>query len=158
MDEVFGRFNVVAFWFDPSHAKDDDDGAGYWDTLIDSWHRKYGDRLRVWAQTTGDRRSAVAWDMVMPSHQVDFVAAVERFTDEMESHDIVIDGHPALVRHLTNARRYMTKFGLSLSKQTRNSTKKVDLAVCAVGARMLRRLALNKEVGKEPERSGRVWW
>jgi hypothetical protein len=41
--------------------------------------------------------------------------------------------------HLLNARQDPTKWGLGMNKNNRESAKKIDLAVCAVGARMLRR-------------------
>ena len=154
--EAMARFNIVAFWFDPSHTKDDEDSTRYWDALVDSWHQLWGDKLQAWAQQSGDRRSAVGWDMTSPARKVDFVQAVERFTDEMESQVFTHDGHPALVSHLINARRRMTDAGLSVSKINRSSRKKIDLAVCAIGARMLRRFLMNK--GLEVPVSGKVWW
>jgi hypothetical protein len=56
-----------------------------------------------------------------------------------------------------NARRRPNKWGVSLGKEHRESARKVDLAVCAVGARMLRRLVLNKETSGKKPRSGKVW-
>lgn len=142
--EAFERFNVVAFFFDPSHTVDEENANRYWDTLIDGWHVKYGDQLTYWAVQTGDRRSAIMWDMTSPTRQTDFVMAVERFTDELESHVFIHDAHPTLVDHMRNARSTMTKYGWSISKMSRSSRKKIDAAVCAVGARMLRRLVMIK--------------
>lgn len=153
-----GRFKVVAFWFDPSHTVDDQDSTRYWDNLCDAWHRDFGDVFQYWAANSGDRRSSVAWDMTSPSRQTDFVMAVERFTDEMESHAFQHDGHPALVEHLRNARSHMTKWGWSIAKASRSSRKKIDLAVCAIGARMLRRAVLNKGVEQEESKASVVWW
>lgn len=152
--EAFERFNVVGFWFDPSHTKDDEDETRYWDILVDAWHQQWGDQLQAWAQLSGDRRSSVGWDMTSPQRQVDFVNAVERFTDELESRIFLHDGHPALLDHLRNARRNMTIAGLSISKASRNSKKKIDLAVCAVGARMLRRVIMNAGLPEKPRSRG----
>lgn len=162
VDEAFARFNVVGFWFDPSHTKEDETGAGYWDTLVDGWHQKYGERLVVWATQTGDRRSSVSWDMTSPQRQIDFVHAVAQFADDMGSHAVVHDGHPSLVRHMLNARNLWTKAGWSISKASRGSRDKIDLCVCAVGARMLRRVVLNHTTekagkGKKSEPAV-VWW
>lgn len=155
---IQGRFNVVAFWFDPSHTKDDETAGRYWDTLIDAWHIEFGDRMQYWAVRDGDRRSAIAWDMTSPTRQVDFVMAVERFTDELESHAFMHDGHPTLVTHLQNSRASLTSHGWSISKASRTSRKKIDLAVCAIGARMLRRLVAVKGLDVEEDKSGKVWW
>ena len=155
--EAFKRFKIVAFWFDPSHTKDDQDATRYWDVLIDAWHVEFGDRLQYWAVNTGDRRTAIGWDMTSSQRQVDFVQAVERFTDEMESRSLEHDGHPALVEHLTNSRRSMTAAGMSVSKISRSSKKKIDAAVCAIGARMLRRLVMIKGL-EEVVKPAKVWW
>lgn len=154
MREAMSRFNVVAIFFDPSHAKDED-AVRYWDTMVDGWHQDWGDKLQVWAVQSGDARSAVSWDMTSPTRQQAFVQAVERFTDELESRVFEHDGHPALIDHLINCRRNMTLHGLSVSKRSRGSSEKIDLGVCAIGARMLRRLVLNK--GLEESGSGTVW-
>jgi hypothetical protein len=164
VNELFDRFKIVAFWGDPSHALDDDDSSRYWDGYFDRWHRKYKDRLVLWAMKTGDRAHSVMWDMTSPTRIQMFVQAAETFVEEMENlNDIEeyeplfrIDGHPALVKHLGNAKKFPGKFGTSLMKEGRESPKKIDLAVCAVGARMLRRLVLNRGVD-EDEKPGEVW-
>lgn len=155
-----GRFNLVGFFGDPSHAQDDEDSSRYWDGLMDRWHQRYKHRLQIWATKTGNRQHAIMWDMSSPLHQAEFVAAAERFVGEAErlndieqfDPEFQIDGHPALVQHLRNAKRYPTKYGVSLWKGAREASKKIDLAVCAVGARMVRRMLTN--VGLEDEEQG----
>lgn len=169
VDEAFKRFNIVAFWGDPSHAKDDEDGSRYWDGLFDRWMRDYSDRLdaRFWPVKSGLSKHAIMFDMTSPERTKLFVGAAEEFIDALETLDDVdefapqfqIDGHPALVSHLKNARRNpSSQYGVSLMKDGRESTKKIDLAVCAVGARMLRRLCLNLGPDeKEIEEEAVVW-
>ena len=142
VDQVFRRFNVVAFWGDPSHAKDEVDYTPYWDALMDEWHRKYSDQLQVWAVNTQQAGvHAIMWDMASPQRTAQFVAAAQKTVEDFESLDITIDGHPALVKHLTNAQeREDEKNGITLGKESRYSPRKIDLAVCLVGARMLRRV------------------
>lgn len=162
--EAFERFNVVGFWADPSHSKDDEDGSAFWDALIDEWHRDFKDRLRkeLWAVKGGERQHSVMWDMTSPTRSASFVEAAQRFVEEMEARNDIeeisptftLDGHPLLLSHLRNARRRMTKWGESLGKSGHGSTKKIDAAVCAVGARMLRRVALNVEVVEEAKPNG----
>jgi hypothetical protein len=41
---------------------------------------------------------------------------------------------------MKNARRRDGRFGVTIGKEHRSSSRKIDLAVCAVGARMLWRL------------------
>lgn len=161
--EAMQRFKVVAFWADPSHAKDDEDGSHYWDGIIDGWHQDFRDNFdkTVWAVKSADRTHSIMWDMTSPLRSELFVQAAQRFVEEMErKNDIeeidpsfTIDGHPALLSHLRAARRRMTKWGESLGKSGRQSTKKIDLAVCAVGARMLRRVVLNVQPEEQEEQT-----
>ena len=153
--EAFREFKIVAFWADPSHAKDDESGSRYWDTLIDGWHQAYGERLQLPAAVTGPRASKVMWDMTDPSHQKTFSEAVVRTADEFDMREVVWDGHPTMRIHLRNARRAMTPAGLSIRKPGRGSARKIDLAVCFVGARMLRRLMQNKGIEQTSEKD--VW-
>jgi hypothetical protein len=157
--EAFDTFNVVAFWADPSHAKDDADGVRYWDTLIDSWHLKWGERLVVWAQQGGDRVHSILWDMAAPAHGVTFSEAVVRVQDEFDSRNVVWDGHPGLGAHLRNARSFMGKYGQIIRKPGRGSNKKIDAAVCFIGARMLARIVQNKPEKDDSSRrkAGDVW-
>ena len=167
VNDAMIRFNVVAFWGDPSHAKDDLDSTRYWDGMMDAWMRKYTvpDNAGRWAALdnafwpvkSGHRLHAIMFDMTSAERSKLFVAAAEEFVEEMETlNDIEeyapsfqIDGHPALLEHLENAHRFPTNDGISLMKEGRESAKKIDLAVCAVGARMLRKVVLNKGVPEE---------
>lgn len=137
------RTKVVALWADPSHAKDEN-AAGYWDSIIDGWHRDFSKRLEIWPTQTGNHRHSVLWDMASPERTSQFTESAMRFATELEDGDITHDGHPALRQHMKNARRAPNRWGVSLMKEHRESARKIDLAVCAVGARMVRRLVLNK--------------
>src|SRR5690606_25833138 len=75
--KVEARFNVVALWGDPSHAKDDENDTPYWDGLLDIWHRRWKDQLLLWAVKTGDGQHAVKWDMTSPQRTQLFVQAAE---------------------------------------------------------------------------------
>jgi hypothetical protein len=166
VDEVMDRFNIVAFFGDPSHTKDDD-ATRYWDGLMDDWHRRFKDRLQVWSIKTGDRQHSIMWDMTSPERSKQFVAAAETFVEEMQNRNaddtgyeplFLHDGHPALVQHLKNAKRYPTRDGISLWKGHRESAQKVDLAVAAVGARMLRRVVQNRGLAEDDKvKAGEVW-
>ena len=80
------------------------------------------------------------------------VLAVETIAISEELH------HPALVAHLKHARRSPNRYGVSVWKGHRESSRKIDLAVCFIGARMLRRQFLNttatRKTGKQ---AGRAW-
>lgn len=158
VEEVMERFNVVAFLFDPSHVKDDQDSTPYWDSVVDGFHQKYGDDLQYWSTQAGDRVHSVRWDMTSPEKAKEFVLATERVREEMiQGGTYTHDGHPALVNHLRNARvNIANKWGVAIMKEHRESARKIDLAVCFIGAAMLRRLVMNK--GLESMQKAEVWY
>lgn len=133
---------VVAFFADPSHAKQED-GTGYWDQVIDGWHRDFGKKFKVWPVKSGNRRHSVLWDMSDQAHLKQFTEAAEEYAEALANGEITHDGHPALRQHMKNARRAPNRFGVGMAKEHRESARKIDLAVCAVGARMVRRIVLN---------------
>lgn len=145
---AFDTFKVAAFWFDPSHAKDDD-AAGderFWYPLCDAWMQRWGRQLKKhWAVKSGDRKHAVIWDMTSPTRLAVFVPEVEQVDTDLGAGAFTFHQHgPSswMQRHFIHARRAPGRFGVSMRKEHRESDKKIDLAVCAVGARMLRRIVL----------------
>lgn len=156
----FDRYQVVWFGVDPSPARDDSDESLYWMPLVDTWHRVYGGKLPLWA-TPGAQGHAVKFDMRLSQR-----GGAERnrlFTEQAEltakaiddDGTLTHDGHAGLRMHVHNARRRPNQWGVSLSKENRDSTSLVDLAVTMVGALLGRRLTLNS--GKLPKkRTGRA--
>jgi hypothetical protein len=151
------RFRVVGFWFDPSHAKDDDaEGDNrFWWPMVDEWSRRYGRRLKCHPVKTGHRTHAVAFDMAIPTNVAAFVAATEQTLGEFEDGTLMYVASSWLSEHLRNARRAPSKYGIGIRKEHRESRRKIDLAVCLVGARMLRRVHMLTERKATPGR-GRV--
>lgn len=150
---AFETYKVVAFFGDPSHTLDDETLTRFWDTLFDGWHRKYKTVLKVWAHPGKDAGNAVMFDMALPENQKKFTEAVAVTEAEMDAKALSHDGDPRLRHHVLNARRHPTRYGMSIAKNARESSKKIDLAVCMVGARMARRIYLNTRTKK----GGRVW-
>jgi hypothetical protein len=163
VDEAFTRFNVVAFWADPSHTLDDD-STRYWDGYIDRWHRTYKERLQTWAVQSGVGVSSVMWDMANRLRTAQFTAAAELVRSELHHRDseghyeplFRHDGHPALRAHLRNARENRGPDGVSIRKNNRESAKKIDLAACLIGARLLRRVVLNQGIKNDEKVGGWV--
>lgn len=141
VDRAFSTYRVSAFWGDPSHVLDDESKDRFWDALFDDWHRKYGRKLRLWAD---GKKHAVMFDMADFPKQKDFVGAVEAFLADVLDRALTWDGDVRLRQHLLNAVRMPTRAGLSVGKEHRESKRKIDLAVCAIGARMVRRAYLNQ--------------
>lgn len=144
---AFHLQDVVAFFGDPGSGKDEL-GLRYWDSLYDDWSREFGENLAVWAVQSGPKRHAIEWNMSSSERQNLFAQACERVLSEIELKLFRHDSHPILREHVRNARRMPTAGGVSISKEHRESPRKIDLAVCMVGARMLRRLYLGLDASK----------
>jgi hypothetical protein len=154
VDDAFEKFNVVGFFGDPSHVLDDETMDRFWDPLFDKWHLKYRHKLRIWASgTKGGRGHSVMFDMSARDNARQFASAVGFTLEEIKSGDFTHDADPRLRRHVLNARRYPVQGFVSIAKDGRESKKKIDLAICMVGARLVRRLILNN--GKK--KGGHVW-
>lgn len=151
---AMATYKVVAFWFDPSHAKDDDaEGDNrFWYPLCDEWMTRYSHQLKYWAVASGTVRHAVAWDMTSPARQSVFVPAVEQLEADIRAHTFRFTRSTWMQEHLINAKEAPGKFGISMRKEHRESKKKIDLAVCAAGGRMLwRHVQLARVDGKKPK-------
>lgn len=150
--DAFDTYRIVAFYFDPSHAKADDaiEDDRFWWPLVDAWHQRYSGRLnkKFWPIKTGPRTHSIAFDMLTTPAQQLFQPAVTQLAEDLEGGTAPHHGGGQLRRHAKNAKRREGRFGVSLGKENRSSARKVDLAICWVGARMLWRLVnLNQKSG-----------
>lgn len=137
--DAFDRYKVRAFYFDPSHAKADDaiEDDRFWWPMVDEWHQTYSGRLQMWPIKSGDRKHSIAFDMLKPGPQQIFQPAVSQLAEELANGTALHHGGARLRQHMKNAKRREGKYGVTIGKETRSSSRKIDLAVCAVGARML---------------------
>jgi hypothetical protein len=154
--EVFELHNVVAFFGDPSHTFDDETLDRFWDSLFDDWHRRYNSQLRLWA-TPGRGGHSIMWDMTDTERVRQFTAAAELAALDIAGEEFTHDGDPRLRAHVMNAVRYPNRYGVSIWKGHRESARKIDLADCMIGARMLRRMLLNLAEDPKKQRTGRGW-
>lgn len=155
--ESFDRFRVEWFGVDPSPATDDQTEALYWRSVIDNWHRDFHSKLKVWA-TPGAGGSSVLFDMRLSQRggvlrnqlftEVAMLTAREIDEDGAFKHD----GNAALRTQTHNSKRRPNQWGYSLGKASRDSHQLVDLAVCMVGARLGRGVALNSGKVRSGER------
>lgn len=147
--ETFDRYKVVWFGVDPSPAVDDDTEHLYWADLIDQWHRDFRKKLPLWATPGANIGHSVLFDMRLSQHGANernrqFTEMAERVVKWIdEEQGFRHDGDPALRLHVHNAKARPNRWGVSLGKETRDSKRLVDLAVCMVGAHLGRRIALN---------------
>ncbi|MFD9893332.1 hypothetical protein ACFWY9_28640 [Amycolatopsis sp. NPDC059027] len=158
--EVFETYRVAWFGVDPSPAKDDSDEASYWGSLIEQWHLDFSEQIPVWASP----KNAVLWDfrLSVPGGKermrlfTEMCAEVREAIDEDGS--LTHDGSAALRTHFHNARTRSNIFGWAIGKETRDSPKKVDLAVAAVAALVGRRLFLLSGKSLDSGRTGEVYY
>ena len=155
VERAFNTYKVVAFFCDPGSGQDED-GERYWYAYLDRWGQEHGSKLVLHAVTAGPKQHAVRWDMGAPRHQEEFTDAVQRTREDILERRLTHDGHKVMRTHVANARRRTNAWGVTIGKEHRESARKVDLAVCMVGARMLRRKLLNsKQYGKRPKSRGK---
>lgn len=147
IEDTFTKYRVVGFFGDPGHALDDEEQESMWMPWFDKWHRRYGKKLRVWAQGSprSDRGHAILFDMAARDVSRKFAEAVAYTLAEIRSAAFTYDADARLRKHVLNARRYPVQGVVSISKESRESKRKIDLAICMVGARYVRRLILNKK-------------
>ena len=162
--EADARYRVVWCGIDPSPTEDEATDALYWQEMIDELHLHFQKKIRVWA-TPGAKGSPVLFDMRMSTQGArarnesftQSAMLVSQLIDESDPANGVIpfqlEQHAVLRRHIHNAKRRPNQWGYSLGKDTRNSPRKVDLAVCLVGARLGRDAVLKS--GKVKVSSGR---
>lgn len=157
---AFDRFKVVAFWFDPSHAKADDaiEDDRFWWPMCDRWHERYQRKLdkRFWPVKSGPKTHSIAFDMSSSGAQQLFQPSVTQVAEDLESGQAPYRDSAILRRHLKNARRREGRFGITIGKESRSSARKVDLAVCFVGARMLWRIVRLSQKSTGAPGKGRV--
>lgn len=114
---MFERYDVVAFRADVKE----------FEAYVDQWGRDFKKRLKVDASPN----NPVAFDM--RGNTKVFAMDCERFLDCVLEGEVVHDGNLTLRQHVLNARRYPTQFdAISIRKASKDSSRKIDSAVCAV--------------------------
>lgn len=145
VSRAFEKYNVVGFFADVRE----------WEGFVKvTWPERYADRLLVWALPSGKEPQPIAWDM--RSRVYDFTLACELTEREILERQFRHDGNPAVTRHVLNARRRPNRWGISIGKDRPKSPKKIDAAVCVIGARMVRRQVLNSDEWKRRSRGRKV--
>lgn len=141
VDQAFRQYNVQAFFADVRE----------WEGYVKNiWPERYADQLALWATPRGEIPEPIAWDM--RGKLKDFTLACELAEAEILEGAFTHDGSAALSNHVTNARRYENRWGISIAKESKDSPNKIDAAVCMIGARhALRVLKENAEAPRSFE-------
>jgi hypothetical protein len=142
---TFDRFRVVAFFADVRE----------WEQFaLTEWPSRYKDVLKVWAAPQARPPQPVAWDM--RGHAYEFAKATEACHADIEAGSFSHDGHPATTRHVGNARRRPYRDAVAVGKESPDSPRKIDAAVCVIGARMVRRIVLGSGKRLGPRKPSKV--
>jgi hypothetical protein len=150
VEQMFTRWSVLAFFADVKE----------WEGFTKvTWPDRYAEDLLISSVPTGKDPQSIAWDM--RSHTYDFTLACELTETEINDRGFSHDGDSLVMRHVTNARRRPNRYGVSIGKESPDSPKKIDAAVCVIGARMVRRRLLAspewQKRSTKKTRTGRVY-
>ena len=96
------------------------------EAYIDQWAVKFGKKLAIKATP----KHVVGFDM--RGNQKQFTLDCERFEDAVIEGEVKHDGSAVLRQHILNAHRRPNNHGISISKASKDSSRKIDAAVCAV--------------------------
>lgn len=137
--QAFDRFNVIAFLSD-LHP---------FESYVDKWAEDFREQLVVKASP----RHAVAWDMREKKKEA--TKEYERLHDEIVEEAFRHDGNRKVRQHFHNARRRPNAWGVSVGKEHRESSRKMDSVPSTMLARLGRRLYVSSGKKKRRKRSGR---
>lgn len=133
---AFERYEVVGFRADVHD----------FESYIDEWGRDFKRKVKVKASPN----NPIAFDMRGQKKQ--FALDCERFLDAVLEKELLHDGDPKLRWYITNAQRNPTNYdAVSIRKESRDSSRKIDGAVTAVlafGARQDYMMSRHHRQGK----------
>lgn len=113
----FAKYDVVAMRADVKE----------FEAYVDQWSHKYKKQMIVNASPN----QPIAFDM--RAMQKKFALDCERFYDAVVERELRHDGAPVLRQHVLNAHRHPTQWEtISIRKASKDSSRKIDAAVCAV--------------------------
>lgn len=143
---MFDTYDVVAFFADVRE----------WESYVkQEWPSRFKDRLVLWASPSSTPPQAIAWDM--RSRTIQFAQAAEMVEQEITARAFTHDGDSRVARHVGNAQRRVHQKWVSVAKDSPNSPRKIDAAVCVIGARMVRAQVLGSpEWAKRVRRASRT--
>ena len=119
----FAKYSVVGFRADVKE----------FEAYVDQWGRDFKRVLKVKASPA----NMVAYDM--RGNKKAFSLDCERFLDAVLEKELSHDGNTVLRQHIINARRAPTTYStIGIRKESKDSSRKIDAAVCAVLAYGLR--------------------
>lgn len=114
---LFEKYDVVGFRADVAE----------FEAYVDQWGQQYKKKIQIKAAPN----APVAFDMRGQKKQ--FALDCERFLDAVCEGELTHDGDKLLKSHITNAHRNPTNYdAISIRKASKDSSRKIDAAVCSV--------------------------
>lgn len=114
---AFQRYEVVAMRADVKE----------FESYVDAWSRDFKKKIVVNASPT----HPIAFDM--RGNQKKFALDCEKFYDAVVERELSHDGNRLLRQHTLNAVRHPTNYdAISIRKASKDSSRKIDVAVCGV--------------------------
>jgi hypothetical protein len=142
--DCFKRYRVIGFYADPAK----------WESYTDTWEADFGKDLKVKSHSN---HPIQFW--LTGAGTARFIPALRRFHDDVISKELVHAGDPVTTRHVLNARRRSTRYGISIAKATPDSPNKIDGAISACLAYAARNAAIAAGIEAEerkPKKSKRL--
>jgi hypothetical protein len=136
---AMATFRVVGFFADPA----------LFESYVDAWSADFGHLMKV----RGSHLRPLEFRMNRP---VAVVQAVQRFEQAVLAKTLSHDGNPVLTRHVLNAKRRVSRSGVTIAKEHPSSPRKIDAAYSAILAFEARSAALAGGVELTPRRSRRL--
>lgn len=132
--QAFKSYDVIGFYADPA----------LWQDYVDTWTAEYEERLLV----SATQKHPVEWWTNRPTAMV---AALERFETSVRGELLTHDGGATLTAHVLHARRQVSRAGVQIRKETKDSPLKIDAAMAATLAYECRSDAVAQKIATEPE-------
>jgi phage terminase large subunit-like protein len=126
--QAFEDYKVIGMFADPAK----------WESYIAQWEADFGKKLKV----KSSANHPIEWWMTGNRSYL-VVRALEQFQNSVIDKELTHNGS-ALSRHVLNARRRISRSGISIGKEHPESPNKIDAAVAAVLAFQARLQALSK--------------
>lgn len=122
VEHTFAHYDVRAFRADVRE----------FESYVDQWGAKFGKKLKL----KSTAKHPVAFDMRGANSEANkaFTVDCQRFQDAVLEKQLVHRGDPVLRQHALNAHMRPNNHGVSIGKASKDSSRKIDAAVCAVMA------------------------
>lgn len=120
------------------------------ESWVHAWNRDFGETMKVSASSAGplirDNRS----------ERKDLTLGCQSLVGEIESEKIHFSPSYLVKTHWLNAKRAENRYGFSFRKETRNSTKRVDIVAASLMAYMIAEKIERENITEPKPRTGRA--